>query len=226
MTQRMPRKAMAHTGKRSAVVAAAGELFVVRGYDGTSMEMIADVANVSRQTVYNQFESKEALFRAIIDDVVDEFMAPLVSASPRAGVRETLVSFAEHTLGLLVRPKFIGLYRLAVAETNRFPDLGRTIFEAGALRAQETISRYLQEQARTGKLKLADPFAAAGQFMALTGRDTEIRALFGVESKLSVQEIRRRAKAGVDAFLKAYEARDEVTSLVSSKTQRKPLRRA
>ncbi|MFT3731850.1 MAG: TetR/AcrR family transcriptional regulator C-terminal domain-containing protein [Hyphomicrobium sp.] len=108
-------------------------------------------------------------------------------------------------LSLLVRPKFIGLYRLAVAEISRFPDLGRTIFEAGALRAQETISQYLREMARDGKLELADPFVAAGQFMALTGRDTELRALFGIETKISPQEIRRRAKAGADAFLKAYE---------------------
>lgn len=190
------------------------------------MEMIAEAANVSRQTVYNQFESKEALFLAIIDDLVDEFMAPLLRASPHAELRETLVSFAEHTLSLLVRPKFMGLYRLAVTEINRFPDLSRTIFEAGALRAQETISQYLKEQARAGKLELTDPFLAAGQFMALTTRDTEIKALFGVESKLSVREIRRRAKAGVDAFLKAYEARDEVAPLVSSKTRRPPLPRA
>lgn len=215
--------------KRSAVVAAAAELFVTRGYDGTSMDMIAEAADVSRQTVYNQFASKEALFRAIIDDVLDEFMAPLVSANPRAELRETLVSFAEHTLGLLVRPKFIGLYRLAVAETSRFPDLGRTTFEAGVLRGQEKISQYLREQARDGKLELLDPFVAAGQFagqfMALTSRDTEIRALFGIETKISPQEIRKRARAGVDAFLKAYGTSDVALSSGIPKMARRALRR-
>lgn len=211
--------------KRSAVVAAAAELFVTRGYDGTSMDMIAEAADVSRQTVYNQFASKEALFRAIIDDVLDEFMAPLVSANPRAELRDTLVSFAEHTLGLLVRPKFIGLYRLAVAETSRFPDLGRTTFEAGVLRGQETISQYLREQARDGKLELMDPFVAAGQFMALTSRDTEIRALFGIETKISPQEIRKRARAGVDAFLKAYGTSDVAISSGIPKMARRALRR-
>jgi AcrR family transcriptional regulator len=222
----MPRAVKARTEKRSAIVAAAGELFVARGYDGTSMEMIAEAAHVSRQTVYNQFESKEVLFRAIIDDVLEEFMAPLVSASPRAEVRETLISFAEHTLGLLVRPKSIGLYKLAIAETSRFPDLGRTTFEAGMLRAQETISQYLRNQARDGKLELTDPFVAAGQFMALTSRDTELRSLLGIETNISAQEIRRRAKAGVDAFLKVYRTSDQALSPRIPKTARRVLRRS
>lgn len=222
----MPRKVKARSEKRSAVVAAAAELFVIRGYDGTSMDMIAEAAHVSRQTVYNQFESKEALFRAIIDDVLEEFMAPLVGASPRAELRETLISFAEHTLGLLVRPKFLGLYRLAVAETSRFPDLGRTTFEAGVLRAQETLSKYLRSQARDGKLELADPFVAAGQFMALTSRDTELRGLFGIETQISPQEIRRRAKAGVDAFLRAYSTSSQALSPRISKTARRVLQRS
>jgi len=222
----MPRAVKARTEKRSAIVAAAGELFVARGYDGTSIEMIAEAAHVSRQTVYNQFESKEVLFRAIIDDVLEEFMAPLVSASPRAEVRETLISFAEHTLGLLVRPKSIGLYKLAIAETSRFPDLGRTTFEAGMLRAQETISQYLRNQARDGKLELTDPFVAAGQFMALTSRDTELRSLLGIETNISAQEIRRRAKAGVDAFLKVYRTSDQALSPRIPKTARRVLRRS
>jgi AcrR family transcriptional regulator len=221
----MPKVVKAQSHKRSAIVTAAGELFVSRGYDGTSMEIIAEAANVSRQTVYNQFESKEALFRAIVDDVLEEFMAPLVSASPRAEVRETLISFAEHTLGLLVRPKVIGLCRLAIAETARFPDLGLAAFEAGMLRAQETIAQYLRNQARDGKLELTDPFLAAGQFMALTSRDTELRGLFGIETKITSQEIRRRAKAGVDAFLKVYRTSDQALSPGIPKTARRVLRR-
>lgn len=219
------RAVKARIAKRPAVVAAAAELFIARGYDGTSMETIAEAAHVSRQTVYNQFESKEALFRAIIDDVLEEFMAPLVGASPRAELRETLLSFAEHTLGLLVQPKSIGLYRLAIGETSRFPDLGRTTFEAGMLRGQETISQYLLNQARSGKLALADPFVAAGQFMALTCRDTELRVLFGIETKISPQEIRRRAKAGVDAFLSAY-GTSKAPSPRILKTARRVLRRS
>ncbi len=220
----MRRKLRVHASKRDAIVEAAAELFVSRGYDGASMDVIAEAANVSRQTIYNQFESKEELFRAIIDNLVDEFMAPLAKASRRTGIRETLIAFAEHTLELLVRPKFVALYRLALTETTRFPDFGPSIYEAGALRAQETIAEYLREQAQSGSLELADPFIAAGQFMALTGRDTELKALFGVESRLSPQEIRRRAKAGVDVFLKAYGTSDVALSPRVPKTARRALR--
>ncbi|WP_414463608.1 TetR/AcrR family transcriptional regulator [Hyphomicrobium sp. DY-1] len=215
-----------HSRKHDAIILAASELFVSRGYDGVSMEVIAEAANVSRQTIYNQFESKEALFRAIIDELVDEFMEPLARASRDANVRETLIAFAEHTLGLLVRRKFVALYRLSLTETDRFPDFCPTVYKAGAQRAQETVAEYLREQAQNGHLELADPFVAAGHFMALTCRDTELKALFGVESRLSSQEIRRRAKAGVAAFLKAYGTNDLTMSLRETRTNRRPLRRA
>ncbi|WP_415070452.1 helix-turn-helix domain-containing protein [Hyphomicrobium sp.] len=44
----MPNKVKVRRGKRSAVIAAAAELFVIRGYDGTSMDAIAEAAHVSR----------------------------------------------------------------------------------------------------------------------------------------------------------------------------------
>ena len=220
----MRRKQKIHVSKRDAIMDAAADLFVSHGYDGASMEIIAEAADVSRQTIYNQFESKEALFRAIIDNLADEFLAPLAKASRRVSVRETLIAFAEHTLDLLVQPKFVGLYRLTLTETTRFPDFGPSVYEAGALRAQETVALYLREQAQSGNLELTDPFLAAGQFMALVGRDTELKALFGVESHLSSQEIRRRAKAGVDVFLKAYGTRGVVLPSRVPKTARRSLR--
>ncbi|WP_414463592.1 TetR/AcrR family transcriptional regulator [Hyphomicrobium sp. DY-1] len=221
-----PMKLSEHLSKRDAIIRAGSELFLSHGYDGASMEVIAEEAGVSRQTIYNQFESKEALFRAIIDCLVDEFMAPLAKASRGTNVRETLFAFAKHTLGLLVRPKFVGLYRLALTETNRFPDFGPTIYEAGALRAQKTVAEYLREQVQSGTLELADPFAAAGQFIALTVRDTELKALFGVESRLSTHEIQGRAKAGVDFFLKVYGRSELTLSHKIPKTNRRSVRQA
>ena len=48
--------------KRRAIVEAATTLFLENGYRGTSMDQIAAVARVSKQTVYKHFSDKEALF--------------------------------------------------------------------------------------------------------------------------------------------------------------------
>ena len=58
--------------KRRAIVEAATTLFLENGYRGTSMEQIATVARVSKQTVYRHFSDKEALFNAIVTATVNE----------------------------------------------------------------------------------------------------------------------------------------------------------
>src|ERR1043165_265099 len=52
--------------KRAAILDAAMRLFPARGYDGVSMDTIAQAAGVSKLTVYNHFEDKESLFSAAV----------------------------------------------------------------------------------------------------------------------------------------------------------------
>ena len=68
--------------KQAAVMQAATGLFVRHGYDGASTEMIAERAGVSRQTIYNRFESKEALFLAIAKNLVHEVGHPRGCGQP------------------------------------------------------------------------------------------------------------------------------------------------
>jgi TetR/AcrR family transcriptional repressor of mexJK operon len=198
-------------------------LFAYRGYDGTSMDMIAEAANVSRQTIYNQFESKETLFRALVDDLVGELVAPLAKVPAGATLRETLNSFAEHALEFVLLPRTLALQRL-VTEPVALPGFKRAAYDAGPARAHEMLAAYLIEQARLGRLELADPAVAAVHFFALVTRDSELKALFGIETKISAQEKRRRAKEGVDVFLRAYARSERV--VMSSNSQKKALRQS
>lgn len=189
--------------KRAEIVRAASDLFAYHGYDGTSMDMVAAAANVSRQTIYNQFESKEALFRALVDGLVGELISPLGQLPAGNTLREMLEAFGEHVLEFVLRPKTLALQRL-IAEIGRFPDFARAAYYAGPHRAHETFAAFLCEQSRLGRLELSDPLVAAVHFFALVTRDSEIKGLFGVEAGLSRSERKRRARAGVDVFLRAY----------------------
>lgn len=55
--------------KRAAILDAAVRQFRAAGFDNTSMDRIADAANVSKRTVYNHFPSKELLFAAIVERI-------------------------------------------------------------------------------------------------------------------------------------------------------------
>ena len=52
--------------KRKAMLKGAVKVFTKNGFDASSMDYIAEVAGVSKRTVYNHFPSKEILFQAIV----------------------------------------------------------------------------------------------------------------------------------------------------------------
>src|SRR3546814_19350607 len=66
--------------KREGILDAATRVFLARGFEDTSMDLVAREASVARRTVYNQFESKEALFIASVERVWSEFPVVEITA--------------------------------------------------------------------------------------------------------------------------------------------------
>jgi TetR/AcrR family transcriptional repressor of mexJK operon len=191
---------------RRAILKTAAALFLERGYGGTSMDLIAAGAGVARQTIYNQFESKELLFRAIYSALADEAMLPLATAARRgSSLRTTLLRLARNNVATTLSPSHLALYRLVVAEAAHFPDLGRAIYEAGAARAVAQLSAFLREQSRCGRLEVPNPEAAAEHFFASVAGFQQFRALMGVAAPAA--EVAARTEEAVDAFLRAFKAR-------------------
>lgn len=84
-TRRLPR-----AERRSQLIDAAAGVFLDGGYDGTSMEQVAEAAGVTRLIVYRVFESKEALYRAVLETVATGLRdawgdAPLDEVAMRPG---------------------------------------------------------------------------------------------------------------------------------------------
>src|ERR671914_3151681 len=122
--------------KRNVILEAATTLFLRHGYLGTSMDEIAALARVSKQTVYKHFADKESLFSAIVTTAVDaagdpvlEDVTALVDSDDLAA---DLRALARRQLGRVVQPRLMQLRRLVIGEANRFPELGRAFYERGA----------------------------------------------------------------------------------------------
>jgi AcrR family transcriptional regulator len=64
----------------AAVLAAAEDVFVRRGYDGARMQEIADVAGINKAMLHYYFRSKERLFQEVFRSILDRTLAPLVEA--------------------------------------------------------------------------------------------------------------------------------------------------
>src|SRR3954471_11406325 len=116
---RVPRT---RTSKRDLFLNTAHDLFLAQGVGGTSIDQIAEAAGVSRQTIYNNFDSKAALFQVIAGALADHVVEPLLNEDLQTGdVESTLMALAGRTLALMVLPSTLALHRLVVTEAPKFP---------------------------------------------------------------------------------------------------------
>jgi len=189
--------------KRAAILAAAEQVFSVKGYVGTSMDEVAAVAAVSKQTVYKHFADKEALFRELITATVARTADP-VAEDPvlpgEAPLDEELRAFARLLLHGVMQPQVLRLRRLVIGEATRFPALGRAFYDLGLRRTVANLSAPL-----SGRLHLDDPALAAEHFVWLVLSIPLNRAmLLGEDHGIASEDLDRYADAGVDAFLAAY----------------------
>jgi TetR/AcrR family transcriptional regulator, mexJK operon transcriptional repressor len=191
--------------KHKAIRRAGIDVFLRLGYGSASMDLIAAGAGVSKQTVYNHFSSKEALFKAIIEDLTSALMAPLMAHDTANTPPERLLrSLGRDFLVLMLRPSSLALYRLIVAESARFPELGGDLYAVGAGRLIAMLADYLDRETRHGRLDVAEPELAAEQFIGMLSGRMQLRALLGVCEIPDEDELRRRADHAVSSFLALY----------------------
>src|ERR1700757_2489233 len=102
-------------GSRAAIVEAAERLFLERGFASVSMDELAEAAGVARRTLYNQFASKEEIFREMLVRVSDQLEHALPPGIETSGdVEEVLRRTAQAILGLHKQAEYVGFLRMVV----------------------------------------------------------------------------------------------------------------
>ena len=195
--------------KHNAILDAATTVFLRNGYLGTSMDEIAALARVSKQTVYKHFADKDSLFSEIVLAAVDAAADPvLADASALAAsddLEADLRAFARGQLEQVTRRRLLQLRRLVIGEANRFPELGRAFFERGGGRSAEALAAAFARLTERGLLRAADPELAAAHFNLLViGAPVNRAMLLGDDAIPTAAELDRHAEGGVRAFLAAY----------------------
>lgn len=188
--------------KRAQILDAAVSEFQELGFAGSTMDRIACRANVSKRTVYNHFESKEALFRAILDVMAEKLNEALeIAYDPTRPIEPQL-----HDLGwaegkLMTCAPFMRLARMAVGETLRDPALA-----AEMNRKLEKISVFRDFVAAAeadGAIKAGDPEHAAEQFLGLLKSQAFWPSVFSGEV-VSEAQMQRIVETTVQMFLHTY----------------------
>jgi TetR/AcrR family transcriptional regulator, mexJK operon transcriptional repressor len=195
--------------KRAAILEAAATVFLRNGYRGTSMDEIAALARVSKQTVYAHFADKERLFSDIVTNAVNEAADPVyadvLELQDTGDLEADLRRFARQLLARVMQPRILQLRRLVIGEAARFPELGRTFYEQGPGRTIAALATIFERLAERGALQLDDPPLAAAHFNWLVMAIPLNEAMFlGQDEPPSPARLNRYADAGVRTFLAAY----------------------
>jgi AcrR family transcriptional regulator len=194
--------------KAAQIIAAAREAFLDQGYDAISMDEVARRASVAKQTVYSHFAGKEALFLAVVKREQQAMKIALPTTDGHESVRDTLASIGRRYIDKILNPEIRCVFRLAVAESTRFPSLGRSIREAGPRQTVLDLAALLAEAIRSNRLEADDPVTAAEQFLALARGELYIDCLLDPEFHPDPKAVDRQLEGALDCFLARYPARN------------------
>ncbi|WP_317932244.1 TetR/AcrR family transcriptional regulator [Halioxenophilus sp. WMMB6] len=140
--------------------------FLEYGYGGASLSRMVRVAGISKTTLYSRYASKEELLYAIIDRQI-EMLSPaqlIMNKFGPLGLEEGLRSYANYMLSVSLQREMLGINRLVLSESYRFPELG----EIAAKRTRAGIKRvadFIRSCAESEQRLVADPQAIAQVFI-------------------------------------------------------------
>jgi AcrR family transcriptional regulator len=193
---------------RERILDAATELFLANGYGATSIEAVAQRAQISKRTFYHRFDDKPALFGAVVHRIIGRLRPPSdVPLLEGATLQDILEHLAAIILHAALAPEAIALHRLIVAESGRFPDLAAIVAREGAMEeAVHLIAGLLQRQAGAGALSLQGPNFAAQQFLYMVIALPQRRAM-GMGLPMTSAELDAWAHDVVHLFLNGIATR-------------------
>lgn len=204
----MTAEAVVRKGRKfEQVLDGAREVFMRDGFEGASVDDIAREAGVSKATLYSYFPDKRLLFLEVASNQccrqADEAMLAIDLSRPP---REVLPKAAHHFLSFIYSEMGQRIFRICVAEADRFPELGRQFYQSGPMVMHGALVSYLEASEQRGELKIDDLKLAADQFAELCKADIWVKLLFGIRDMPSKPEIARIVDGAVETFMARYGA--------------------
>lgn len=185
------------------IVDAARESFLSQSFADVSMSAIARRAGVSTKTMYRLVPTKADLFRTLIAARIRRFVGALDMGSldhltPVEALTRLLTSYGELALG----EEAVAMYRLAITESDRFPEIASYLYEGAIGPAAGALDDWLYRQCEQGKLKLTDPRFASGVLRGMLTMEPQRATLLGQRPLPDSAQIALRARACAELFLR------------------------
>ena len=191
--------------KFDQVLEGARTVFLRDGFEGASVDDIARQAGVSKATLYSYFPDKRLLFLAVAKAEcrrqADEALEVIDQSAPPA---EVLTAAARRMVAFLTSEFGLRVFRICLAESDRFPELGQAFYQSGPLLVRQRLGDYLRRAVAQGQLQISDIDLAADQFAALCKASIHDQAMFAPAPCCTPHDIARTITGAVEMFLARY----------------------
>jgi AcrR family transcriptional regulator len=191
------------------ILGAAARVFLDRGFEGATIDQIADHAQASKPSIYARFANKEAIFCAVIAQKIQESLHWETVEATGATAEERLKAIASALIESALASDTIPLLRSTIAEARRFPHLANGVYKTVRERGAEDVAKLLGEFRERDGTRCLPSFApahvrtTARRFVELVVSPFVMRALCGEDISTLLREIDQHVEGSVAFFLAA-----------------------
>jgi AcrR family transcriptional regulator len=187
------------------VLYAAFSLFREHGFSSTSMLDIVTRARISKRDLYALFKNKHAVLAACISEHTEQMRRTLDITTPvpetRDALTKLLVEFGVSILKTVCHPNALTVFRLAIAESDRAPEVARTLDSSGREANQKALSELIRNAQSLGLIGAGDPAVLTARYITVLWGDLLIRLLMRVREAPTEREIVARARAATEMLM-------------------------
>lgn len=195
--------------KQTAILQAALDAFLELGYDRTTVDYVAQQAQVSTATLYKHFPSKADLFGGIMAQVWRSDQAESTPIPTDTSPQDALISIGREYAQLLTNPVIQPLFRVIIAEAPRFPELGTELYHRGKEPFLKRLQAYLESQVAVGTLVIEDVAIATRQFLGMINDIIFWPRFLITDLQLDESVIDHVINQAVETFLARYSAQTQ-----------------
>ena len=191
--------------KFDQVLAGARDIFMTDGFEGASVDDIARAAGVSKATLYSYFPDKRLLFMEVAKtECVRQAETAVETIDMSQSVGIVLTEAAIQMVNFFTSDFGQRVFRLCVAESDRFPELGREFYQSGPALVRDRLIEFMKVGISRDELAIDDLPLAADQFSELCKADLFPRLIFSMDSAFDEAEKLRIVTGAVETFLARY----------------------
>jgi TetR/AcrR family transcriptional regulator, mexJK operon transcriptional repressor len=192
--------------RRRAILDAARDLFLEKGYTATTLADVVARSGGSLATIYELFGNKRGLFEVVIREHANPIIESITLADGPSDPEVRLTEIGRRYLQRVLDPRLVAWWRTMFSEAAGNAELRNIFLSKAGGPVVHSLAIYLKAQTEAGTLDIADTERAAGQFFELVRGHLHRRALVGDTGVRRPTEIDAQVRAAVHVFLHGYTA--------------------